>query len=892
MAYFDSIICLFKLDTKEAEASAKKMDGSLKQLLNTASNASEKSGNLGQNLVSSFNAVSSAFNNIGQNISGSFSQIKSEADQVFSHIKEAGQNTGDAIAGSIKNSFDEINKSTNENLLKQKLYAADISNNRKNSSINANGIAPHTIDKANIDPKPIEENFHNSFNNITKEGQDTGEAIAGSIKNSLDHINNISNNNLLKQKLPDVNISRPSMTAPLPSEAIPAEPSVTNSKHMAQEAISAVNDTFRHSVNDMGNETRNALNAIKQHAENAKQSIHEPKSTLSQATRVNPYNTNNMTPAMQQADSLGKAMAAPIDAMGNILMDLGTEIGQSISHMKNATTNGFNAVKQAANETAVSISNSFLGIVDNVATTIASAANNIHTFITDIIKSSIPKFKASANALGKNFGQTISGAIKGVTDKFSFDSIFTGVEKHTQNLTALGALASQSRIGVRNLDLLSRSAASLGGNLGEAQQDINRFSQSVTTALGDKTSQAAAIFDKLGISLKNQKGRIKDTSKLMGELSHKMRTMSQPDKNLMLNDLGFKDQGMRRYVMSTDKTQKRVMGTEKQKGITTQKDVEEAKKFQKSLTELNEAIDSAATDLVTALMPAFTFIVDGLKSLVTVAKDNKIILVGFFAALAVAAVSYGASMASAAVATIAATWPILAIIAVVGALGYAFYKLIPFLKKIPQLFHDFVASSPMVQSALNKLSEVWQELKKRAQPIIDYFKAVWGFVTAAWNGDFEGMKKSFFDMLNAIKDYFMNIFNDISTIASNITKAIREKLTDMLPAKLQYWLGLSDDKENDIPTPDDEQKQAATKAVEAGQQHLDQVQQNGVPSNAVEITKTKNIENNKQTNVTVGETHITVNTNKPVEDIGKVLTDRTTDSINRAISYQDDPIMR
>ena len=298
MAYFDSIICLFKLDTKEAEASAKKMDGSLKQLLNTASNASEKSGNLGQNLVSSFNAVSSALNNIGQNISGSFSQIKSEADQVFSHIKEAGQNTGDTIAGSIKNSFDEINKTTNENLLKQKLHAADISNNGKNSPINANGIAPHTIGEQNSYLKDIGH----------------------------------------------VNISRPSMTAPFPSEAIPAEPSVANSKHMAQEAISAVNETFRHSVNDMGNETRNELDAIKQHAENAKQSIREPKSTLSQATRVSPYHTNNMTPAMQQADSFANTMAAPMDAIV-------TNVGQSISNMKTSTANDFNEVKQAANET-------------------------------------------------------------------------------------------------------------------------------------------------------------------------------------------------------------------------------------------------------------------------------------------------------------------------------------------------------------------------------------------------------------------------------------------------------------------------------------------------------------------------------------------------------------
>ena len=41
-----------------------------------------------------------------------------------------------------------------------------------------------------------------------------------------------------------------------------------------------------------------------------------------------------------------------------------------------------------------------------------------------------------------------------------------------------------------------------------------------------------------------------------------------------------------------------------------------------------------------------------------------------------------------------------------------------------------------------------------------------------------------------------------------------------------------------------------------------------------------------------GETHITVNTNKPVEDIGQKLTDRQTYEIRTAIADTDDSVMR
>ena len=42
----------------------------------------------------------------------------------------------------------------------------------------------------------------------------------------------------------------------------------------------------------------------------------------------------------------------------------------------------------------------------------------------------------------------------------------------------------------------------------------------------------------------------------------------------------------------------------------------------------------------------------------------------------------------------------------------------------------------------------------------------------------------------------------------------------------------------------------------------------------------------------MGEAHITLNTNKPIEDIGQKLTDRQTYEIRKAIADTDDSVMR
>lgn len=652
------------------------------------------------------------------------------------------------------------------------------------------------------------------------------------------------------------------------------------SNRQAMEQSKTLGQDFVSSLNGMENKVKGVKDSIEQinqiaaHGQPAKFGIKPDLAHLAPP---------DIPSAIPQTSEMGKALAAPIDAMGDVLLDFGRNIGESMSQMKNATANGFKTVKQTAEETANVLGRSFLNVVDGVATAIATAGNHVHMFFQDIITSAIPKIKASAGSIGQSLGDVITGKLKNITGKFSFGDIFEGIGERAEKLSALGALASQSRIGVLNLDLLSRSAKSLGGNIDNARQDINNFSKSVTTALEDKGSDAASVFNKLGISLTNQQGKIKNTGNLIGELSQKMENLSQPQKNLMLDNLGIKDQGLRKYISTDENTRKQVFNEEKSKGIITQSDVAEAQEIQVALRDLNDTLDSAANSLIETLTPAFSIVLKGLKELVSFAQDNKIIMVAFFGALSVAAVSYGVSMASAAIATVAATWPILAIIGAVGALGLAIHNLIPFLKTIPKLFRDFVNTSPMVKAALGKLGAAWQALKRRAQPVITFFRSIWGIIASAWNGDFEGMKKNAWNMLLAIRKYFENIWNDIVKIVKNIAHEISEKLWNMLPAWAQRWLGkegdakraemqqdenqkqlttestIGDQQNLDQVAFDENQKQLATESTIAGQQYLDQVISSGVPSNAAEITKTQNSENIIQNNVSVESPNIVIN---------------------------------
>ncbi|MHC5308186.1 hypothetical protein [Bartonella sp. LJL80] len=103
--------------------------------------------------------------------------------------------------------------------------------------------------------------------------------------------------------------------------------------------------------------------------------------------------------------------------------------------------------------------------------------------------------------------------------------------------------------------------------------------------------------------------------------------------------------------------------------------------------------------------------------------------------------------------------------------------------------------------------------------------------------------------------------------------------------------GDGDDKRAEVAA-EENQKPIAEASAAAAQQRLKQVDQTNVPASAAEIVKNQNVENNKETNITVGPTNVTVHTTETAQAIKDAVNQTTQKALekgtrNIASGYDD-----
>lgn len=167
--------------------------------------------------------------------------------------------------------------------------------------------------------------------------------------------------------------------------------------------------------------------------------------------------------------------------------------------------------------------------------------------------------------------------------------------------------------------------------------------------------------------------------------------------------------------------------------------------FNTQMGRLRETVQTAAISIGQKLLPPVTKFVGFLADHPTTLKVFAGILGG---ALVVAAAAYTVSMISAAAATVAATWPILAIIAAVGLVVFAIYELVKhwktvwgFIKRVAGDVWDWMKGlwrwfdktfiHPFMDGLhqLGKIfSAVWDGIKTAAGAVWDFLKRAWAWI--------------------------------------------------------------------------------------------------------------------------------------------------------------------
>lgn len=351
----------------------------------------------------------------------------------------------------------------------------------------------------------------------------------------------------------------------------------------------------------------------------------------------------------------------------------------------------------------------------------------------------IAKLKTTDDAAkdtGKSMAGMITTAAGAITAFLAARASITGVFESATTIVALQQTSEALGETIENVDAFGKAAAAMGGDAEGARDSLTDLAEKMGEAMTDAESGAAKAFKAIGFGLKDSEGKAKGAVQGMLDLASAVEGMGKNEAVFKIKELGITDNRTVEMVLKGRKELERLLEKQKEQGVVTKENAEQAVKFKSAWQELTAGFDRAGLSISTGLMPYFTKALEVLGVGFNWLEDHKDLIAGFFIAIGSAvAVFYVPSMLAAAAATLAATWPILAIGAAIlaGAAAFAliYDDVMNFIDGNDSLIGQMAEKYPIVKDLIDGLaiafkflgqmaSDVWRAITVGFQQMIDF----------------------------------------------------------------------------------------------------------------------------------------------------------------------------
>lgn len=344
---------------------------------------------------------------------------------------------------------------------------------------------------------------------------------------------------------------------------------------------------------------------------------------------------------------------------------------------------------------------------------------------TDELIASLKKADKEADKAGSSFAGFAGKALGALTAALSVGTAISGVIGQATMITQLKQTSDALGVAVEDVDAFGKAAVAMGGDAQGARDSLTDMAESIGEALQDVESQRAKTFAGLKVSLKDVKGNAINAVEGILRLSDAVKGMSKEEAIFRIKELGITDNRTVEMVLKGRKELERLLMVQKQSGVVTKQQAEEAKKFTDTINILKSATSSAATGFMSSFIPALTQGVEWLTKIVEWAGEHKDFIVGFFTAVAgIVTAIYLPAMISAAAATLAATWPLIAIGAAIAAVAAAFAL----------AYDDIMNFIDGNDSFIGQIFEKYPMIKQIVFAIINAFRLMGQTIEIIWDG--------------------------------------------------------------------------------------------------------------------------------------------------------------
>ncbi|WP_058913342.1 hypothetical protein [Entomohabitans teleogrylli] len=296
---------------------------------------------------------------------------------------------------------------------------------------------------------------------------------------------------------------------------------------------------------------------------------------------------------------------------------------------------------------------------------------------TDRLKEKVSAADEQAAKLGTSFVSLARSAagLLGVT--VTLAGLKTLTVTTAETTAALGMQARVMGVNVSTLDAWRKAVTESGG-------DANAFSA----------------------TLGNLSRRFRDPEAALLRLSGSLGKMSAYRAHRIGKMLGLDESTIELLRQGRVKVEE-LIKKQKEQGVITKAQVEQAEKFNLKLRQLKGEFENLKMQIGTALIPVFEKLLDAWNKTSNWLKDNKEAVGDFFIALAgIITAYYLPAMIRAGIATLAATWPILLIIAAFAALALVVADVIGYFNGMNSVTGRLVEAFPLLGEILETLKSV------------------------------------------------------------------------------------------------------------------------------------------------------------------------------------------
>lgn len=603
------------------------------------------------------------------------------------------------------------------------------------------------------------------------------------------------------------------------------------------------------------------------------------------------------TNAADVAEQTG-AVKAQVDAVTDSLSELESQQAGSDAGWRDiqASLTGTEAGYQALVQAVAALSSDTAVLTDE-----ESRGNAVRQLASGIIKALQGDYRELgriAEEVSKN--SVAAGNNEVVTQKKVQNELN---KTDTQYQKAGESVAGFAKKALAAVGLFMSASALVGESVARAAEieSLDKFGKKINVATADVDAFAGSVAE-LGGTREGAQSDMEAMAKSFGfagnsmekilRTADKVQGMKFDKAKATLGALGVSDDKTVELMMKGRKELERMMGVQKEYSGITRESIEQSVKFNKSMQSFKQSSGLLKNSFLEMVIPILATGLEWVSKFVGFCKENKTLITGFFIAVGIAlATYYVPPMLAAAAATLAATWPIIAIIAVIALLAAAFAlvydDIMNFIDGNDSMIGRILDKYPALKTVILAL---WDAFKVLFDFIKTVVKVVADIVVDAYNimnkalNDFIGWLTGSIKGVMAWGNDFGKVFSTVSDTVVGIFKWLWEQIKSYLDwigkgldkikegwATLKGWFGAGDDVEvdqtvnrtvneqgqigYDMPPEKTISEEDAAKMAQAMTAHLYGVSNdpmNPVTSQAISNQSTTS----NETNVSIGELKI------------------------------------